>query len=149
MAKRHNHIYETRDEWANRKTSVEAFYAGFLSLFIGFFMYGAGHLGITYFQDFENIIGSSVVIFSVLLFRNIIKADWYHNSINSFLLPIMSTLFIFMVYGLITEMIKNFNWLKFGFMLLIISGFGYEAKRSYNRSYLGLFIKKQIKNYKK
>ena len=72
--------------------------------------------------------------------RNIIEADWYHNSLNSFILPVMSILFLFMIYGLITEMTKSFDWMMLTFMLLIMGGFAYEIRRSYNRSYLGDFI---------
>jgi hypothetical protein len=149
MVKKHHHIHETRDEWANRTTTVEAFYAGFLTLFIGLFMYGLGQTGVTHFQSFENILGFCFFMFLALLFRNIIKVDWYHNLLNSFLLPIMSILFTFMVYGLISEMIKEFNWLMLSFMLFIMAGFGYETRRSYNRSYLGLFIKRQIRKLSK
>lgn len=151
MTRKHNHhhIHETRKEWAERTTTIEALYAGFLTLFIGLFMYGIGQSGVTHFQNLENILGFCFFIFFALLFRNIIKANWYHNSINSFLLPIMSVLFVFMIFGVITEMIKEFNWIMLGFMLLIMTGFGYEAKRSYHRSYLGLLIKKKLKRISK
>lgn len=149
MVQKHHHIHESREEWASRTTLKEALYSGFLALFIGLFFDIVGQLGFSHFQDISNVFGVSTFIFLALLFRSLIRVDWYHKSLNSLVLFVLSILFIPTIIAGFGILISEFDWIMLILLLSILGVFGYEINHSYNRSYLGSFVKKQIKKIRK
>ena len=137
-------VHETLEEHVNRTIFIDVLYNGILTLFIGAFIYGLGQLNFLFFRNIDNVFIFSFFVFMGLMFRRIIKDDRYHNFINSIILPFVSILFLLMVFLIITESIRNFEFSMFIIMFFMNLLFGYEIRKTYNRSYLGRFIKIEI-----
>jgi hypothetical protein len=150
MVQRIHHIVETRDDWAIRTTLLEALYSGYFTLIMGtYFYYVLGPMGFLSFQKIENVVGVSTVIFFIIFFRGIIKANWYHNSVNSGFIPILSVIFVSFVIFTFISLVTHFDWI-FLIMSIIINGsVFYELRKCYLRSYLGTFISKKLKQLRK